>query len=134
MSIFIEVEYTKSEHIIAKIDGTGGYITRASLDHLKRNGTLSNVSNTHTTIKIENWALWGLDNLTKKLLGVRMKDGNKILDDNVLEYHRIPTQKDIDRGYGAIHYKDFDLSLCVKKDGTIKKWLVCKEDKLRYYR
>ena len=53
MSFFIEVEYTKSGYIIAKIDGTGGYITRASLDHLKRNGTLSNVSNTNTTIKAE---------------------------------------------------------------------------------
>jgi len=36
-------------------------------------------------------------------------------------------------GHGAIHYKDFPLSQCTKKDGNYKKWLICPIDGLRYY-
>lgn len=48
--------------------------------------------------------------------------------------HRNPTQSEINRGYGAIHYKDFPAMQWAKPDGTPKKWIVCESDGLRYYR
>lgn len=48
--------------------------------------------------------------------------------------HRSPTKSEIKFGYGAIHYKDFDPELWVKPNQTIKKWIVCPVDGLRYYR
>jgi hypothetical protein len=50
-----------------------------------------------------------------------------------ITFHRNPTEYEIKFGYGAIHYKDFDVKDCLKKDGTLKKWLVCPVDGLRYY-
>lgn len=50
-----------------------------------------------------------------------------------ITYHRKPTKGEIKFGHGATHYKDFDLELCVKKDGNYKTWLVCPIDGLRYY-
>ena len=51
-----------------------------------------------------------------------------------IQYHRNPTQSEIKRGYGAIHYKDIPLENCLKSDLTLKKWIVCPHDGLRYYR
>jgi hypothetical protein len=51
-----------------------------------------------------------------------------------LTAHRKPTPSEIRWGYGAIHYKDFPRELWVKPDGSIKQWLVCPHDGLRYYR
>jgi hypothetical protein len=48
--------------------------------------------------------------------------------------HRSPTMAEIKFGYGAIHYKDFDRELWAKPDGSLKKWIVCWVDGLRYYR
>ena len=48
--------------------------------------------------------------------------------------HRNPTRAEVKRGYGAIHYKDFDLELWRKPDGSLKAWTVCPFDGLRYYR
>lgn len=50
-----------------------------------------------------------------------------------ITFHRKPTQAEIKRGYGAIHYKDFDLDICLKSDFSVKRWLVCPVDGLRYY-
>ena len=48
--------------------------------------------------------------------------------------HRPPTAYEIKFGYGAIHYRDFELALWLKADGTLKKWIKAKNDGLRYYR
>ena len=48
--------------------------------------------------------------------------------------HRQPTAAEVRFGHGAIHYKDFDRELWLKPDGTLKKWVVCPFDGLRYYR
>ena len=59
----------------------------------------------------------------------------RIYSDKPVTGHRDPTQGEINRGYGAIHYKDFDISLWIRKDGIgLKKWIKCPHDGLRYYR
>lgn len=49
-------------------------------------------------------------------------------------YHRNPTPEEIAFGVGAIHYLDFPGTMCLKKNGKPKKWLVNPVDGLRYYR
>jgi len=49
-------------------------------------------------------------------------------------YSRIPTKSEIKFGEGATHYKDFNESLVTKKNGTLKRWVKCHIDGLRYYR
>lgn len=51
-----------------------------------------------------------------------------------LEFSREPTEYEIRFGYGARHYKDFDSTVFLKKDGTIKKRLKCPVDGLIYTR
>ena len=54
---------------------------------------------------------------------------------NTIEYWRHPTEYEIKRGYGAIHYLSIERKDCTKKDGTLKKWLFNpynKSDKSRY--
>lgn len=51
-----------------------------------------------------------------------------------VKLHRNPTQAEIKRGYGAIHYLDYPLQLLQKKGGGLKKWIVSEFDGLRYYR
>ncbi len=51
-----------------------------------------------------------------------------------ITYHRNPTNREIRFGYGATHYKSFPLEICQHKNGTLKKWLKCPYDGLRYYR
>lgn len=55
-------------------------------------------------------------------------------DPNMVTYHRNPTPGEVRFGYGATHYRDFPKEECVKRDGTLKKWFVAKDDGLRYYR
>jgi|WetSurMetagenome_2_1015567.scaffolds.fasta_scaffold1109195_1 hypothetical protein len=57
------------------------------------------------------------------------------IHDNVktITYHRKPTVSEIKFGYGAMHYRDFDIEELVKPDGNIKKWIKAKDDGLRYY-
>jgi hypothetical protein len=50
----------------------------------------------------------------------------------VITYCRKPTPEEIKFGYGATHYRDFDFEECVKKNGYIKKYIVAKDDKLKY--
>jgi len=47
---------------------------------------------------------------------------------------RQPTRAEINFGYGAIHYAEFDRELWLRKDGKLKKWIVSPYDCLRYYR
>lgn len=47
--------------------------------------------------------------------------------------HRKPTPSEIKWGYGAIHYRDFDVEYWLKPDGTFKTWIKA-DDGLRYYR
>lgn len=49
-------------------------------------------------------------------------------------YHRPPTAWEIKWGCGATHYLDIPASVCLKKNGKPKKWLVNPTDGLRYYR
>jgi hypothetical protein len=49
-------------------------------------------------------------------------------------YHRGPTPGEISFGYGATHYRDFDLAECCHLGTRIlKRWFVA-DDGLRYYR
>ena len=53
-------------------------------------------------------------------------------------YHREPTRAGIKFGYGATHYRDFPPALVLKKGkggrDVLKKWILAKDDGLRYYR
>ena len=49
-------------------------------------------------------------------------------------YGRKPTQLEIKLGYGAWHYKDFDSTLCFKKNGDLKTRIKCPIDGLIYTR
>ena len=59
---------------------------------------------------------------------------NDYTDVRSITYHRNPTKAEIKWGAGATHYKDFHPQDCKKMDGTLKKWLVCPFDGLRYYK
>jgi len=56
-----------------------------------------------------------------------------------ITYHRNPTRAEISIGYGATHYRDFDLSEVKTGRKTAwgadipKRWLVAEDDGLRYY-
>jgi len=51
------------------------------------------------------------------------------------EYHRNPTKAEINRGYGAIHYRTFTIEECCHSGTRIlKKWFKAPDDGLRYYR
>lgn len=57
-----------------------------------------------------------------------------VIDLNMpVTYHRSPTRSEIAFGYGATHYRDFELADCLNKEGAIKKWIKA-DDGLRYYR
>ena len=62
----------------------------------------------------------------------------KITIDDLLSwkvtFYRNPTPSEIRFGHGATHYKDFNFSDVVKHSGYPKKWIVCPQDGLRYYR
>ena len=51
-----------------------------------------------------------------------------------ITYRRNPTEGEIRMGYGATHYRDFELSKCLHRGTRIlKRWLKA-DDGLRYYR
>lgn len=50
-----------------------------------------------------------------------------------IKAHRKPTPVEIRRGYGAAHYRDFDVAEWLKPNGTLKAWILA-DDGLRYYR
>lgn len=53
----------------------------------------------------------------------------------VITYHRKPTPSEIKWGYGATHYRDFEVhEVCHKGTRFTKRWIVAKDDGLRYYR
>ena len=52
--------------------------------------------------------------------------------ENTITYHRNPTRDEIAFGYGAIHYCDIPKSVCLKKDGRPKRWLVYKGSRWYY--
>ena len=62
----------------------------------------------------------------------------KITIDDLLDkpvtYYRNPTPSEVRFGHGATHYKDFIIGDVVKHSGGLKKWIVCPQDGLRYYR
>ena len=62
------------------------------------------------------------------------KDGTVVSICNMpVTYHRNPTKAEIAFGYGAIHYRDFEMADVLNEEGRIKKWLVAPDDGLRYY-
>jgi hypothetical protein len=58
----------------------------------------------------------------------------KVKETKEIEGHRNPTKCEIAFGHGATHYKTFDTSVWLKKDGSLKQWIKCTIDGLRYYR
>lgn len=50
------------------------------------------------------------------------------------EYGRKPTPSEIKFGHGAWHTKDFDSTMCFKKNGDLKLRLKCPIDGLIYTR
>mgnify|MGYP003677561135 CR=1 FL=1 len=53
------------------------------------------------------------------------------LSGRAIECHRQPTTHEINRGYGATHYRTFLKSDITKKDGTLKSWFKA-DDGLNY--
>lgn len=47
-------------------------------------------------------------------------------------YFRNPTKAEIKFGYGAIHYRDFDIEDCFDSNGYLKNTIVAKNDGLIY--
>ena len=50
-----------------------------------------------------------------------------------ISYWRRPTKEEIKFGYGATHFRDFDVNECFNDDGTFKLSFICKDDGLKYY-
>lgn len=50
-----------------------------------------------------------------------------------LEYWRDPIAIEIKRGWGALHYRDFPLDLCLDENGKPMLSLISELDGLRYY-
>ena len=62
-----------------------------------------------------------------------MKNRLKVRDEiTEVTYHRNPTIGEIKFGYGAIHYRDFDLKDCIDKEGYVKMIFKSKDDGLIY--
>jgi hypothetical protein len=64
-------------------------------------------------------------------------NGRLPLRDDVerVTYHRQPTASEVRRGYGATHYRDFEVSECCWPGTRIaKRWFKAPDDGLRYYR
>ncbi len=62
-----------------------------------------------------------------------MRNKLKVRDEiTEVTYHRNPTVSEIKFGYGAIHYRDFDLKDCIDKEGYVKMIFKSKDDGLIY--
>lgn len=55
-------------------------------------------------------------------------------DVRIVTYHRKPTSAEVNRGYGAIHYRDFSPEECCHPGTRILKCWFVADDGLRYYR
>lgn len=50
-----------------------------------------------------------------------------------ITYQRKPTKAEIKFGYGAIHYRDFDLKECFDENGNLRKHIIASNDGLMYH-
>jgi hypothetical protein len=59
----------------------------------------------------------------------------QIVNNHTIQCHRQPTKEEIKRGYGAVHFRDFPLSVIGLKKGKAmwKDWFKAPDDGLRYY-
>lgn len=57
----------------------------------------------------------------------------EVLNNQVIELHRKPTEYELKFGNGATHYRCFLIGEVLDKKGEIKKWIKTKDDLLRYY-
>lgn len=71
--------------------------------------------------------------LLKELLSIGYKN-LQIQNKQKIELHRRPTEMELKFGHGATHYRTFKLSKLVNSRGSLKKWVLAKDDGLRYYR
>lgn len=55
-------------------------------------------------------------------------------DNTSIEYHRNPTEFEIKMGYGATHYKNFDITYCGNGKDKFKRMVICPITGLKYYR
>ena len=53
-------------------------------------------------------------------------------DVSIIIYSREPTSTEIKLGYGAIHYRDFEIAECFDVNGNFKRQIIASDDKLRY--
>lgn len=72
--------------------------------------------------------------LLNELIGQGHND-LQIMNEHKIQCHRQPTKEECKRGYGAIHYRDFTLSIIGLKKGKAmwKDWFKSPDDGLRYY-
>jgi hypothetical protein len=70
--------------------------------------------------------------LLKELIGQGYK--LQVLNNQVIELHRQPTEYELKFGHGATHYRDFLINDVLNKKGELKKWIAAKDEKVRYYR
>lgn len=64
-----------------------------------------------------------------------LKENYRIVETpQMITLHREPTPSEVRFGEGAIHYKDFERSFVTRRDGSLKLYVVCPQDGLRYYR
>jgi hypothetical protein len=50
----------------------------------------------------------------------------------VITYVRKPTKTEIKLGYGAIHYRDFEIAECFDVHGNFKRQIIALNDGLKY--
>lgn len=50
----------------------------------------------------------------------------------IITYIRKPTKTEIKLGYGATHYRDFEITECFDENGNFKRQIIASDDKLRY--
>jgi hypothetical protein len=72
--------------------------------------------------------------LLRELIGQGYND-LQIMNTQTIQCHRQPTKFEIKQGYGAIHYRNFPLSVIGLKKGLAmwKNWFIAPDDGLRYY-
>lgn len=57
-----------------------------------------------------------------------------IMNKQTIQCHRSPTERELKFGEGAMHHRDFPLSIIgLNKKGDFKNWFIAPDDKLRYY-
>lgn len=72
------------------------------------------------------------NDLLRELIGQGYNDLH-ILNSQLIECHRQPTESEVKFGEGATHYRSFTAGeMGITKKGDLKKWFVA-DDGLRYY-